>query len=49
MTDVEDWVYGFVQSMCDEDEAFSIDDQSSALDWDEKMPEDDWDQLDSEY
>lgn len=51
VTEVEDWIAGFIESLCDEDQDFRVDDQDegSVLDWDEKTPEDDWDQLYSEY
>ena len=51
VTEVEDWIAGFIESLCDENQDFDVDDQDegSVLEWDEKTPEDDWDQLDSEY
>ena len=51
VTEVEDWISGFIESLCDEDQDFEVDDQDErlVLDWDEKTPEDDWDQLDSAY
>ena len=51
VTEVEEWMFGFINSLSEEDQEFEVDDQEegSVLDWDEKTPEDDWDQLDSEY
>jgi hypothetical protein len=51
VAEVEAWVFGFIESLSDEDQEFEVDDQEecSVLDWHEKIPEDDWDQLDSEY
>jgi hypothetical protein len=51
VTEVEEWMFGFINSLSEEDQEFEVDDQEegSVLDWEEKIPEDDWDQLDSEY
>jgi len=48
VTEVEDWILGFIESLCDEEQAFEVDDQDeeSALDWHEEGGEDYWDQLD---
>lgn len=51
VTEVEDWMCGFIESLCDEDQDFRVADQDegSVLAWDEKTPENDWDHLDSGY
>ena len=51
MTDVVDWVPFFIESLCDEDQDFEVNDQDegAVMDWDEKAPENDWDLLDSAY
>jgi len=50
-TEIEDWISGFIKSLCDEDQALKVDDEDEglALDWHEEAVEDDWDQLDSEH
>ena len=49
--EIEDWLAGFIQSLCDEEQEFEVDDQDegSALDWHEGVAEDYWGKLDSEY
>jgi len=47
--EVEDWLSGFVGSICDDEQEFEVDDQGEALDWHEEVVEDYWEKLDSEY
>lgn len=49
--EIEDWMAGFIQSLCDEEQELEVDDQDegSALDWHEGTVEDYWEKLDSEY
>jgi hypothetical protein len=49
LTELEDWVYAFVRSLCDQDEDLHIHDETSELDWDEEKSEDDWDSLETGY
>ena len=43
VTEVEEWVSGFIESLSDEDQEFEVEDheEGSVLDWDEEIPEDD--------
>ena len=49
LVEVEDWISGFVGSICDEEQEFEVDDQGEALEWHEELVEDYWEKLDSEY
>jgi hypothetical protein len=49
ITDLEDWMTSFVASLCDEEEAFEVEDarEDSSVDWEEVQIEDYWKQLES--
>lgn len=49
--EIEDWIFSFIESLCDDEQEFEVDDQDegSALDWQEEVVEDYWEKLDSEY
>jgi hypothetical protein len=51
VAETEDWMAGFIESFCDEEQEFEVDDQAegSALDWHEGVLKDYWEKLDSEY
>ena len=51
ISEIEDWMAAFIQSLCDEEQEFEVDDQDeeSALDWHAEVAEDYWEKLDSEY
>lgn len=50
VAEIEDWIAGFVGSLCDEVQRFEVDnqDEGSGLDWDKKVVEEYWEKLDSE-
>lgn len=50
VAEIEDWMAGFIGSLCDEDQMFEVDDhdEGSALDWHEEVIDDYWGKLDSE-
>lgn len=51
VAEVYDWMCGFTESLCNEDQDFRLHDEAneSVLAWDEKTPENDWDHLDSGF
>ena len=51
IVEIEDWMAGFIESLCDEEQEFEVDDQDEgfALDWHDEVVEDYWEKLDSEY
>jgi hypothetical protein len=48
-TDIEDWTSGFIESLCDDKQDFTVDDEESTLEWHETDVEKYWNQLDSKY
>jgi hypothetical protein len=49
-TDLGDWLSSFIASLCDEEEAFEVEDagEDSAVDWQEVQVDGYWEQLESE-
>ena len=49
ITELEDWITSFIASLCDEEEAFEVEDacEDSAVDWEEVQVDKYWDQLES--
>ena len=45
--EIEEWISDFIESLCEEDQEFEIDDQDegSLIDWHEKGSGNDWDKL----
>jgi hypothetical protein len=49
ISELEDWIVGFIASLCDEEEAFEVEDldEDSAVDWQEVQVDGYWEQLES--